>query len=413
MEFLLLAFLVLLSAFFSSSETALTAFSKIKLHHLEKKGEPKALIIKELMKNPTTVLGGILVGNNIVNVAAAALGTAIAFRLFEYNPVLIATIFMTFLILFFGEIIPKSYAARNPTRVSYTIVWPLKGVMVLLKPITVVLSAMSRGVLKIFGVKETTKETLVTEEEIKAVIHVGEEEGVLAKAEKEMLHGILEFKDRAVKEIMVPRTDIVALEVSTPIDEIMKTLRECHHSRIPIYEQRMDNVVGVLYARDLIDFWRKEEAVEIRSLLHTPYFVPETEKISQLLQEFRDKKIHIAIVVNEFGGVEGIVTLEDILEEIVGEIQDEYDKEEQKIIPLADDTLLVRAVTNLEEFGERVGVDFSDEKEVESVGGFIIKLLGRLPTTGEELEYKNLHFIVEKVDRNRIRRVKVIIRKNA
>lgn len=401
-EFVMLLFLLFFSAFFSGSETALLSLNKLRIKKLAKEGNENAIIVEELIKDPETLLTTILIGNNLVNIATASIATAIAISFFGNKGIGIATGIVTFMILIFGEIMPKSISAENAERISLIIAKPIRFFVKLFKPvaylINLVIPLTKRG---------KKHRILVTEDEIRLLVEMGEKEGVIEKEEKEMIKGVFEVGDMVAKEVMIPRVDMVCIEVNSSIDEALKLIRETGFSRIPVYEENRDNIVGILYAKDLIRRIDKKVKFKIRDIMRPPFFIPETKSLRELLREMQKRKLHMAIVVDEYGGTAGLVTLEDIIEEIVGEIMDEIDEEEKIIKKVAENEWLVNARARIEEVNEALGLEIPEE-EFETIGGLVFNKLGKIPRVGDHIEINGTKIIVEKMRDKRIRKVRII-----
>lgn len=319
----LIIILLFLSAFFSGAETALISINRFKLRNLSEKGEKKAKLIQQVLKEPEKLLSAILISNNFITVLITSLVTVMAICYFKEKAIWIATIFTTFIILIFGEIVPKTFASQYTKLVSYLVIYPIFIIIQLLFPLVKIFSFITN--LLLLGRKKLKKEPTITEEEIKTIIHLGQEEGILEEEEKKMLGSVMKFTDTIVKEVMIPRSNIVALNIGVNYERLKTIIFQEGYSRFPVYEGNFDNIIGLLYVKDLL-LLEGNVPVILQDLFHPPYFVSEQMKAKDLLQEFKKKRKHMAIVVNRFGRIVGLVTLEDLLEEIVGEIADEYDK---------------------------------------------------------------------------------------
>lgn len=400
-----LGLLLILSGFFSGSETALISLNKIRLKRLIRQEQKNALVLEKLLKTPNKMLAAILVGNNLVNVAIAAIITSLAIDIFSNQAVGIATGIATLLILIFGEVVPKSFATKNSEKVSLFVARPIHITVLLLSPIVELLTLLTDAVIKLLGGKRTHY-PFVSEEELRLLMDLGAEEGVIEEEEKEMIHGVFEFGDTAVKEIMMPRTDIKRVKVSTEFDEVLEFVMETGHSRVPVYEGSIDNIIGILYAKDLFQCMKDRKSFELRKILRPAYFVPETKKLTDIFREMRVKKVQIAIVLDEYGGTSGLVTLEDLLEEIVGDISDEYDVEERPIHIIDENTIVVDARMLIEEVGELLDVKI-EKSEQDSVGGLVFTLFDRIPKEKDSIEAQGLVFTVEEMIGKRVSKVKV------
>ncbi len=405
-----LALILLLggSAFFSSSETALFRLSKHRVHQLVERGEKNADSVKELKDNPNKMLITILIGNNLVNIAASSIATKLAIDLFGNAGVGIATGVMTFLILLFGEITPKSYAVENTEKYSLKVAKTIKLISKILYPVIKILNFLSKILYKLAGAELAQSKPYITEEEIKSMVKIGEKEGVVEKDEKEMIQSIFKFSDTIVREEMIPRVDMVSLPIDSNVEEALKIAEESGYSRIPVYEDKIDNIKGILYTKDLLMALRqnKEESINLKELIRSPIFVPETKKIDELLKVLQRERTHMAIVIDEFGGVEGIITLEDVLEEIVGEIFDEYDEGVEPIEKIKDEEYLIDAKMNVDDVNEDLDIKIP-EREYETISGFILSQLGRTAEEGDEIEYENLKITIESVKENQILKVRI------
>ncbi|MCK4436864.1 HlyC/CorC family transporter [bacterium] len=402
-----LVVLLLLSAYFSASETALTSLGKLKMKSLIGRAGRRAELLSSWLEDPSRLLATILVGNNIVNVAASVLCTFVLLRLLPETPAgkvgAISTGVMVCLILVFGEISPKTYARQNAERIALRTIRPLNGLSRILSPLIGLLVFVSPGGRK------AKPGPFMTEEEIKRMISLGEEEGVLEEEEKEMIDSIFKFGDTKVQEVMVPRSDMVTIEANQDLDNILKLVMEAGHSRIPVFKGRIDNIIGILYAKDLLNLWEQSSRarLKVKDLIHPAYFVPETKKVDELLREFQRQKIHLAMVVDEYGGTAGLVTLEDLLEEIVGEIEDEYDKGKERIEILEKGIALVDGKTDIGDVNEKLDLKLPEEEGTETVAGFVVDRLGRVPKMGEELIYRGTKITVVEADRRRVIKVKI------
>lgn len=322
---IVMGILILLSAFFSMSETALIALSKIRLRHLVAKGARNAKLVHALVSRPERLITSILVGNNFVNTAISVIGATIFVYLYgERLGIFLATISITVIILIFGEIIPKIFAVQRSEKVSLAIAHPINFLLMILSPLSQVLNRLGNIIIRIFGGEVKRRSPLITEEEIRLMIEVGKEEGVLVEEERKMLHRIFEFGDTLVSEVMVPKEKIVAIDIDSNAEELLDLLVEEGHARIPAYKGSIDNIVGIIFARDLLYILRNKNLIIIQDLIHPAYLVPAKKRVNELLRDFQKMRIQIAIVVDENNKTLGLVTLEDLIEEIVGEIYEEY-----------------------------------------------------------------------------------------
>lgn len=405
-QVVILFILIILSAFFAASETALVSLSKIKIRHMIEKKLPGAETIGRIMKKPHKFISAILVGNNVVNIAAASLAASLAIKYFERGGVAYSTIIMTIVILIFGEITPKSYAARNAERISLKVAKPISLIVGLLNPITTILTFITNRIIIIFGGKTAKEKPLITEEELKTVVDVSHEEGVLEVGERQMIHNIFEFSDRKIRDIMIPRSDIVALEIKSTFDDTLKVLREQRFSKIPVYKKNIDNIIGVLYVKDLVFSDFKKDEFDISRFMRKPYQTYEFKLISSLFETMRNYRISMAIILNEYGETAGIVTIEDLVEEIVGDIRDEYDERDNEVTRLSEKEFRVKGSTKIDFVNEVTGLDIQSE-EFDSIGGYIIGELGKFPEKGDEVAVGESKLVVEETLRKQIKKIRI------
>ncbi|MGO4886594.1 hemolysin family protein [Anaerobacillus sp. MEB173] len=403
---LLLVFLLFLSAFFSSAETAYSSVNKIRLKNLADENHRGGMRALGIAENFDKALSTILVGNNIVNIAAASISAQIATNIFGAGSgILISTIVMTILVLIFGEVLPKSIAKENAERFSIYISGILSLLMTALTPVTWFFLQLKKATSKMF---QSNTSPSVTEEELKVMIDISEEEGVIDQQEKELVHSALDFNDILVGEILKPRIDMVAVEVNQPIEEILDVFLEERYSRVPVYEDNIDNIIGILSEREFLSQLVRQKEFEVRDLLRKPMFVVESLKISTLLPELQKSKTHMAIVIDEFGGTEGLITMEDILEEIVGEIWDEHDEKISIMDQLDEHTYDFFADFALDEFCEMMKITLPIST-YHTLGGWFVEALQRIPVIGDELNIDHVTIIVAEMEGKRIRRFKVIV----
>ncbi len=325
-EIMLLTTFIVLSAFFSASETALMAISKLRLHHQVKKGKPKAKLIQDTIQHPFEFLGTVLVGNNFVNTACTAVATGIALRYFEEGTgMLVATTCVTLVLLIVSETLPKTYAALEAETTAYRIIYPLRFFMWVFYPLVKVVTFTSNSILKFFGVNINKQKSALSEEELRTLIQISTAKGKISKEKEVMLHNIFELDIRHIKNIMIPLKEAVMIEAHDTPEKIMQVIENTTYSRIPVYQEKRENIIGILYTKDFLRSYCQNKNVAITTLLNEVLFVPELQNIRHLVQSFQKNRTHAAFVVNEIGGIEGFVTLEDALEEIVGEIYDEHD----------------------------------------------------------------------------------------
>ncbi|WP_246637646.1 hemolysin family protein [Crassaminicella profunda] len=407
-KLILLIILLFLSGVFSSAETALTSMNIIKIKQLQNKGKKDAEVLERLMHKTPKILATILIGNNIVNIAATAIATELTFKIISgKNATVVATMVMTVLVLIFGEITPKTYSSHYPEKVAIKLGKPLEILSFVFYPILKILTAITNFIIKLFGGDIQRTKVLVSEEEIKTLVDVGEEAGIIERDEREMINSIFEIGDIEVTEVMVPRIDMIYLEEESTLEEALNVVMEYGYSRIPVIKDTIDNVVGILYAKDLLIYSKKNPSdFEILKLIRGAYYVPESKKVSDLLKEMQKEKTHMAIILDEYGGTLGLVTIEDILEEIVGDILDEYDNEIEFIEHLEENALIVNAKASIEEINEILAVNLPEE-EYESIGGFVFNLLGRVPVKGDEMELGDIKIKVLNVQNRRIKQLEI------
>ena len=405
---ILLIILLIISGFFSMSETALMSLSKIRIRHMVQEEVKGSKLVQKLLKDPNKLLGAVLIGNNIANIGASALATTITARLFggSESSVAIATVVMTVLILIFAEITPKSMAKLNSEKVSLLVSKPINIVIFFLRPLVAVFSAISAFLIKLLGGNPKTVEPFITQEELKTMVGVSEEEGVLEDVEKEMIFNVFEFADMQVKDVMVQRVDIIALDTETTYDEVLQEIKEEQFSRIPVYNETIDNIIGILNVKDLIIAGNIKDGFNIKDYVREPFYTFEFKKITAVFSDMKKTRNPMAVVLDEYGGTVGIITLEDIIEEIVGEIEDEYDDESSMFQVVKEDEYIVNGSAKLNDISELIGVSMESD-ELDSVGGLIIEELGRIPENNEEVIINNIRFVVEELDKNRIKKVRI------
>lgn len=402
-----LIILIALSCFFSMSETALMSLNRIKLRHMVEEGVSGAELVEKLTKDQNKLLSAILIGNNVANIAASSIATMVATNIFGNSGVGIATGIMTILILIFGEVTPKSIAKQNSEIVALKVAKPIKFAVIIFKPIVYIFSAISSLVIRIFGGDPNEEELVITEEELKTMVGVSEEEGVLQNVEKEMIFNVFEFADQQVKDVMVQRVDIVSIDEDAAYDEVMEVIKNEQFSRIPVYNQTIDNIIGFLNVKDLAMVENARENFSVNKYIREPFYTFEFKKIVELFKEMKKTRNHIAVVLDEYGGTVGIVTIEDLVEEIVGEIEDEYDEEKNSVEVINENEYIVDGSVRLHEISEIIGIDI-DSEEFDSVGGLMIGELGRMPEEKEEIEMINIKFIAEEIEKNRIKKVRML-----
>ncbi|MBU1340772.1 MAG: hemolysin family protein [Proteobacteria bacterium] len=401
-ELTLLVICLFLSGFFSSSETALFSISKIKALHIAKDGSKSGQLILKMKENSHTLLTTILIGNNLVNITGSAIATSIAISYFKSNAVGIATGTMTLLILVFGEIFPKSFANHNNIFVARIVIYPIFWLSKLFFPLIYILSFIP----KLHGKIDTPHET-VTEDELMTMVEVVEEDGEIKEQEKEFITNIFEFDDTSCYEIMTPRADMFVIDISQQVD-IKKILRT-GFSRIPVIEDSIDNIIGILHVKDLFASFQKASAsdsqtpLDVKQIMKKPYFIPESKKLDSLLHDFKKKKNHFAVIVDEHGGVAGIVTLEDVVEEIIGEIVDETDRMVPDIVRLKGNKWLVAGKIDIDDLNKEIEIEIPESNVYDTFSGFFLEQIGRIPKPGESVMIDKWMATVKDMDGNRIK----------
>lgn len=390
------------------SETALMALSKIRIRHMVEEGVKGAKLVEKLTEDPNKLLGAILIGNNIVNIGASSLATSLAVKAFggSDSAVAVSTLIMTILVLIFGEITPKSIAKQKSEKVSLIVSKPIKFTVFIFKPFVTIFTAISSVFIRLFGGDPNASEPFITQEELKTMVGVSEEEGVLEDVEKEMIFNVFDFADLQVKDVMVQRVDIVAIDISDSYEDVINIIKLEQFSRIPVYDQTIDDVVGILNVKDLIMAFDSKEDFDVTKYMREPVYTFEFKKITELFGEMKKDRNHMAVVLDEYGGTVGIVTMEDLVEEIVGEIDDEYDDETSAIQVIKEDEYLVDGSAKLSLISEEIGISMESE-EFDSLGGLIIGAVGRIPEEKEEVVIDKVRYVVEEIEKNRIMKVRI------
>ncbi len=401
-----LGVLLCFSAFFSGSETALLSLDRLRVKYLVQKKRRGADKLEALLNYPDRLLSAILVGNNLVNIAASVFATTLLVQIFGDRGELLTILILTPVVLIFAEITPKTYAAKYPEKLSFIVLRPILLLMWLLRPVVWLVSGISNLLTRLL--RGEADRPIISEDEIRTIISVGEEAGVVAKEKRRMLHGVFELAQIQVRDVMIPRTEVVGVDVNASFEQILRLVRQAHHSRFPVYEGSLDNVVGIIHSKDILNYVDRPDGFSLRDLARPPYFVPESKRIETLLQSFRKKKVHLAMVVDEYGGVEGIVTLEDIFEEIVGEIQDEYDVEEELLRELGPGRLLIDGSVSLRMINRRFHLALAEE-HANTLAGFLLRELGQIPREGDECEAEGVRFIVRKVVNHRVEEIEMLL----
>lgn len=408
-QLIILIVLLMLSALFSSSETALMTVNKIRLRSLADSGNKRAAMVLDITENHTSkMLSAILIGNNIVNISASSLSATLAYAFGGYM-VSIATAVLTVAVLVFGEITPKNYATLNAEKLTLKWIPVIKAFMTILTPVIFIINLFSRFFMFLLRVDPNAVNKAMTEDELRTIVDVSHEDGIIETGEKEMIYNVFDLGDANAKDIMVPRVHVTFADVDNTYEELIDIFRKDKFTRLPVYEDTPDNIIGIINMKDLL-LYDRNQPFNIRDIMRKPHFTYEYKSISDLLVEMRDSTFNIAIVLDEYGEMAGLITLEDILEEIVGEIHDEYDEQEEELVKHISDTeYIVEGSMSLDDINDRLGTEFESE-DYDSLGGFIIEHLDRLPELGDEVcTTEGIRLIVEKLDKNRIESVHVYL----
>ena len=411
LQLIVIIILLLLSSFFSSAETALTTVNKLKLRNLADNGSKSAKKVLKTTEKSSKLLSTILIGNNIVNIAASALTTTLCTKLVGNRYLGYATGLLTLLVLIFGEITPKTLATKYAVQISMVFVYPISALMIILTPAIVLLDVITGFIFKLLHVDPDAADAAMTESELLTIVNVSHEEGVLEQEEKFMISNVVDFGDALSKDIMIPRADMVCADITSTYEELVQLFIEETYSRIPIYEENKENIIGILYLKDLF-FYRETHSLEnfnLRKILRKPLFVFEYQKSSQIFTDMKTSSVTMASGLDEYGVASGMITMEDLIEEIVGEIRDEYDENEaENIKKINENTYDIDAAIKLDDLNDALNISLSSD-DYDSLAGFVIELLDKLPSEGEEADFNNLHFKVTQVHKNRIERVVLTI----
>lgn len=407
MQILTLVILIFLSAFFSMSETALTSLSRMRLRTMIDENVKNSKLIQKTIEDPNKLLSAILIGNNLVNIGASSLATALAIQKWGDGAVGIITGILTIVILIFGEITPKTFATQNAEKICIVVIKIIKFCMIIFTPIIFILNIITGFLLRLLGVKKGDKIPLITESELITMVNVSHEEGVLEIDEREMINNVVDFANSDAKDVMIPRTDIISIEIKEGYEALIGLFKETTCSRVPVYEDNLDNIVGIISLKDLL-FIDKLENFTIDKFMRKPLFTYESKCLKELFTEMKANRIPMVIVADEYGGTAGIVTLEDILEEIVGELADEYDEHPTDIVYIKENEYIVEGTTRIDDINEILGTKFESE-DCESIGGFVIETIGNLPIKGDTVESGSTKFTIEEIEKNRITKIRIVI----
>ncbi len=421
-QIVILVVLILLNAYFAASEIAFISLNDTKIEKQAKEGNKKAKQIQKMLKNPSEFLATIQIGITLAGFLSSAFASdafadilapalykifpMISIQVFKGISIVLITIILSFFTLVFGELVPKRVAMKYYEKITFSSISVIKFLSIITLPFVKVLSYVTNFISKLFGISENEEE-VVTEEEIKMMIDEGEEKGTIRQEEKEMIHNIFEFNDITVSEVMTHRTNVYAIELESEINDIIKELDDYKYSRIPVYEETIDNIKGVLFVKDLLKYLHERKNIKIKNIIREAYFVSENKPINELFKNLQKNKMQMAIVVDEYGGTAGIVTMEDLLEEIVGNIFDEYDEIENDYTKIDDNTFLINGSISINDLKKILKIDLP-EGDYETLSGYLIKLLGRLPKDGENpiIETKQINYKIEKSEDKRIVLVK-------
>jgi len=426
LQILFLTILVALNAFFASSEIAIISLNDKKIRKMAEDGHKKARLLQNLLSEPSRFLATIQVGITLAGLLASAFaaesfadrltglvkatGIPVGESIVKMVSLILITILLAYFTLVFGELVPKRIAMHKPEQISMISIGPLSFLSRIASPFVKFLTFSTNSIIRLFGVKPGTHEEKITEEEIRMMVDVGEEKGVIEEIEKEMIDNIFEFDDKQVSEVMTHRTHIEGIEVDSGLDEVLDMVTREKYTRVPVYEETIDNIVGILHVKDLIQFFKTNphEDFKLKDIMRKPYYIPASKKTDELLKDLKRNKNHMAVVIDEYGGTAGIITIEDLLEEIVGNIFDEYDEEEKEFDKLDENTFAIRGTASLDMVKELLGVELPVD-EYDTLGGFLSGQLGRIPAEDEKpvIEYGGLVFKVDKIEEKRISKVKV------
>ena len=409
--------LLLVSAFFSSAETALTTVNKMKIRTLAEEGNRKAKTVERLIEDPSKLLSAILIGNNVVNLTASSLTTTLMTNIcihagMESQTSLIigvGTGILTILVLIFGEITPKTLATLYSTNISLAYGGIIYFLTQLLTPVIVIVNKLARGFMRLLRINPDAKPEAITESELLTIVDASHEEGVIESEERKMITNVVDFGDSVAKDVMIPRIDMTFAKVDYTYDELVQTFDVDKYSRLPVYNEAKDDIIGIVNLKDVFFYQGSKEDFQISKIMRKPYFTYEFKKTSELLIEMRKESIALAIVLDEYGATAGLITLEDLLEEIVGEIRDEYDENEEDVIQKISDTeFMANGTAKLDEINEMIGLDLESD-DYDSIAGHIINLLEHLPEEGESVVHDSVEYTVAAVEKNRIEKVHILL----
>ncbi|MBE5982963.1 HlyC/CorC family transporter [Lacrimispora sp. AGF001] len=407
-QLLTLILLVSLSAFFSSAETAFTTVNRIRVRTLAEAGNKNAITLTKILENQGKMLSAILVGNNVVNLTASSMSTTLVMSIWGNKAISIGTGILTLVILVFGEISPKTISTLYSETIALKYAKIIYAFMTIMTPVIYVVHILSSSFLRFIHVNPNKKQDSITEDELRTIVDVSHEEGVIESEERKMINNVFDFGDSVARDIMIPRIDMTLVDVNATYEELIDIFREEMYTRIPVYEETNDNVIGIINMKDLL-LTDNSTDFNIRDFLREPLYTYEYKKTAELMIEMRQTCNNVVIVLDEYGATAGMITLEDLLEEIVGEIRDEYDEdEENELVEVAPQEYLVEGSMKLDDLNDRLGLELESE-DYDSIAGLIIGLLDRLPEQGEEVIYGDIRLVVEALDKNRIDKVRMYL----
>lgn len=404
-QLIFIIILVFLSGFFSSAETALTTVNRVRMRALEEEGSKRAARVNKILENYSKMLSSILIGNNIVNLSASSLVTTLAMRI--NLAVGIATGILTMVILLCGEIVPKTWAMLSSEKISLAYSGLIYGLMQIMTPVIFIVDKLANCILRLLHIDPTRKITTMTEAELRTYVEVSHEDGIIESEEREMIYNVFDFSDAQAKDIMIPRINMVTVDINDSYSQVLSVFRESMYTRLPVYQDDNDNIIGFINIKDFI-LCENENDFHVKDILRDAYYTYEFKKVNDLLYELRETTTNVTFVLNEYGATVGMITLEDLLEEIVGEIRDEYDEDEEELIQELDEhTYLVEGSMKLDDINDELGTEL-DSEDYDSIGGLIIECLDRLPEDNEDVSLENgIHLQVQGIEQNRI--VKVLM----
>jgi len=415
--------LILVNGYFSASEFALISLRKSRVRHLVKSGDRAARRVQGLQEEPERFLATVQIGVTLVGTLASALGGVIAIERIKpllqdipielisraAEPIAVGLVvsIITYVTLVAGELVPKSIAIRFAEQIAFFTAVPIDALSRLFRPVLRVLTVSNNSILRLFNIPPEQEPVLVSEDEVKYLIREGRKTGVFEPSEEDLIHSVFKFTDTVVREVMVPRTEIVGIVAGTGLEAILRTMNEKGYSRLPVYAGTIDNIIGIVYLKDILSLHMQDQPFVLEEVLRKPYVVPPNKKVSVLLKEMRERRIHLALIGDEYGGIDGLVTMEDLIEEIVGDIRDEQEKDLREIDEVASNRYIVDGKTDIGKLNDKLEVKLPED-DFETVGGFVLGLFGRLPAEGDQVRYENLMFTVLRLRRNRIARVRIL-----